>query len=164
VSVPETFFIKVTSKDVGKQMVHREFGSSIAIYKLLPEFVPKPSTWGSYQKIPETYFFLCHFKKMTKKLLDPKEFAVRLETLHRDSKSPIGKFGFYINNCVGNLFLKNDWDESWEKFFSKNMRHTLELELAARGPEPEFETLVPALFEKVIYRVYRGHWKVKDDQ
>jgi fructosamine-3-kinase len=56
---------------------------------------------------------------------------------------------------MGNLSLCNEWEENWEKFFTRNMRHTLKLELAAQGPELEFETLLPILFDKVIPRLLR---------
>ncbi|KAF6235864.1 hypothetical protein HO173_006060 [Letharia columbiana] len=35
------------------------------------------------------------------------------------------------------------------------MRRALNLELEAKGPDPEFDTLVPALFDKVISRLLR---------
>jgi protein-ribulosamine 3-kinase len=151
----ESFFIKVTSKDVGKQMMHGEFESSLEIYRLLPDFIPEPIAWGSYRSMPDTHFFLCKFREMTEDLPSPHKFAARLAALHQNSKSPEGKFGFYVNNCMGNLSLSNEWEGSWEKFFTRNMRHTLKLELAAQGPEPEFETLVPVLFDKVIPHLLR---------
>lgn len=151
----ESFFIKVTSKDIGKQMTQGEFESSLEIHKLLPDFIPEPIAWGSYMTVPETYFFLCRFKEMKTDLPSPYDFAARLAALHQNSKSPEGKFGFHVDNCMGNIPLNNGWEDSWEKFFAKNMRHTLQLELAAQGPDIQFETLVPILFEKVIPRLLR---------
>ena len=151
----ESFFIKVVSKNVGKQMVHGEFKSALEIYMTLPEFIPEPIAWGSYHSDPDTHFFLCKFKEMTGDLPKPNELAPRLAALHQNSKSPEGKFGFHIDNYMGNLPLINGWEDSWEDFFTKNMRHTLQSELAAHGPEPEFEKLVPVLFEKVIPRLLR---------
>lgn len=136
-------------------MMHGEFESSLEIYKLLPDFIPEPIAWGSYRSMPDTHFFLCKFREMTEDLPSPHKFAARLAALHQNSKSPEGKFGFYVNNCMGNLSLSNEWEGSWEKFFTRNMRHTLKLELAAQGPEPEFETLVPVLFDKVIPHLLR---------
>lgn len=37
----------------------------------------------------------------------------------------------------------------------KNMKQVLELELETKGPDPEFDMLVPALFDKVIPRLLR---------
>lgn len=146
----QSFFIKVTSKDVARQMMHGEFESSLAIYRMLPDFIPKPIAWGSYKTIPATHFFLCEYKELTEELPSPQKFAARLAALHQNSKSLMNKFGFHINTSMGNLSLRNEWEESWETFFTRNMRHTLDLELAAQGPEPEFGTLVPVLFDKVI--------------
>lgn len=136
-------------------MMHGEYESTLAIHSLIPRFVPEPIAWGSYDNVPDTHFFLCEFKEMTEELPSPQKFAARLSSLHQRSISPTGKFGFHINNCMGNLPLLNDWEESWEVFFTKIMRHTLDLELAAQGPEPEFDTLVPMLFDRVIPRLLR---------
>lgn len=136
-------------------MMHGEFESSLEIYKLLPDFIPEPIAWGSYQTVDDTHFFLCRFRDMTEDLPAPHKFAARLAALHQNSKSSEGKFGFHVNNFKGNLSLSNEWEESWEKFFTRNMRHTLNLELAAQGPEPEFDTLVPVLFDTIIPRLIR---------
>ena len=48
-----------------------------------------------------------------------------------------------------------EWEESWETFFAKSMRWALQLELQAKGHDPEFDVLVPILFEKVIPRLLR---------
>jgi hypothetical protein len=50
------FFMKVASKAQGKNMVRGEFGSMKAIYTLLPEFTPKPITWGTYETVSDTHF------------------------------------------------------------------------------------------------------------
>lgn len=149
----ESFFIKVTSKDTGKQMMHGEFESSLEIYKIIPDFIPEPIAWGSYHTVPDTYFFLCKFREMTGSSPRPYELAARLAALHQNSKSPEGEFGFHVDNFMGNLPLSNGGEKSWEKFFTKSMRHTLKLELDAQGPEPEFDTLVPVLFDTVIPRL-----------
>jgi protein-ribulosamine 3-kinase len=44
---PKAFFVKVLSKEVGKNMVHGEFESMKAIHSLLPDFAPKPIAWGT---------------------------------------------------------------------------------------------------------------------
>ncbi|MCJ1356773.1 MAG: hypothetical protein MMC33_006769 [Icmadophila ericetorum] len=151
----QTFFIKVLSKDVGKNMVHGEFESMKAIYKLLPEFAPKPIAWGTYETIPETHFFLCEFREMIDDMPDPHKFAVRLAALHQNSKSPNGKFGFHLTTYSGNLPQMTEWEESWEAFFTKNLKWALKLELEAKGPDAEFDVLLPVLFDKVIPRLLR---------
>jgi len=152
---PLSFFIKVISDDVGRKMMHGEYESMKAIHKLQPDFVPKPIAWGTYESVPNTHFFLCQFKDMTDEMPDPDQFTARLAALHQNSESPNGQFGFHITTYSGNLPQINDWETSWETYFTKSMRLAFELEFEAKGPDPEFDTLVPVLFEKVIPRLLR---------
>jgi protein-ribulosamine 3-kinase len=72
---PKTFsFFKVVSKELGKNMVHREFESIDAIYTLLPDFAPRPIAWGTYETIPEAHFFLCSYHDI-KDMPDPHKFT-----------------------------------------------------------------------------------------
>lgn len=43
-------------------MMHGEFESMSALYTIVPDFVPKPLAWGSYQNMEEVHFFLCDFE------------------------------------------------------------------------------------------------------
>lgn len=152
---PKTFFIKVISKELGKNMVHSEFESMKTIHTLLPDFAPKPIAWGTYETIPDTHFFLCDYREMLDEMPDPHKFASRLAALHQNSVSPNGKFGFHINTYSGNLPQMNEWEDSWETFFAKSLRKALDLELEAKGDDPEFHILVPIIFDKVIPRLLR---------
>lgn len=152
---PQTFFIKVISNERGKKMMHWEFESMSAIHTVLPNFAPKPVAWGTYETISETHFFLCQFREMIDEMPDPHRFTARLAALHEKSKSPEGKFGFHVATYTGNLPQNNKWEASWETCFTKSMRQALDLELEAKGPDPEFNTLIPVLFEKVIPRLLR---------
>ena len=124
-----------------------------AIHTLLPDFTPKPIAWGTYETVPNTYFFLCQFRDMVDEMPDPHRFATRLAALHQNSKSPQGKFGFHVTTYTGNLPQINEWEASWEVYFTKSMRRALDLEIEAKGTDSEFDTLVPALFDKVIPRL-----------
>lgn len=152
---PQSFFIKVISKELGKNMVHGEFESMKAIYTLLPDFAPKPIAWGTYGTILDTHFFLCQYREMMEEMPDPHKFSARLAALHQNSKSPNGQFGFHTTTYSGNLPQMNEWEENWETYFTKSMRWALKVELEAKGPDPEFEVLVPVLFDKVIPRLLR---------
>ena len=147
--------MKVVSKEVGKQMMNGEFESMAAIYSLLPDFVPQPIAWGTYETVQDVHFFLCEYREMTEELPDAHEFGARLAALHQNSKSPNGKFGFHISTFNGNLSQDNNWEESWEVYFTKIMRHALEHEIASQGPDPEIDKLVPVIFDKVIPRLLR---------
>lgn len=152
---PISFFIKVLAKENGKNIVYGEFESIKEIYTLLPDFAPKPIARGTYKSIPDMHFFLCEYREMVNDMPDPHKFTARLAELHQKSKSPNGKFGFHVTAYSGNLPQKTDWEESWEVFFLKIMRQALELELQAKGLDPELEVLVPILFDKVIPRLLR---------
>jgi protein-ribulosamine 3-kinase len=136
-------------------MLSSEFESMKAIYRLAPDFAPKPIAWGIYESIPDTYFFMSEFRDMLPDMPDPDSFAARLSALHQASRSPTGKFGFHVTTHAGNLPQYTGWEDSWETFFSKSMRQALDLEIKAKGYDPEFDTLVPAIFDKVIPRLLR---------
>lgn len=149
------FFIKILFGETGKKMVHSEFESMKAIYALTPDFAPKPVAWGTYESAPDTHFFLCEFCEMNDAMPDPSAFTSRLARLHQTSMSPNDKFGFHMTTYSGNLPQMTDWETSWESFFSKNLRFALELETEAKGHDPDFDELVPAIFDKVIPRLLR---------
>ena len=141
--------------DRGKHMMHGEFESMKIIHTYMPDFAPRPIAWGTYTSIPNTHFFLCDYKKMIDEMPDPHKFASRLAALHQNSASPNGKFGFHVTNYSGNLPQMNEWEASWEVYFAKCLRKALDLEREAKGDDPEFQVLVPVIFEKVIPRLLR---------
>lgn len=151
----KSFFIKVISDAVGKNMVHSEFECTKAIHALLPDFTPKPIAWGTYDTIKDTHFYLCDFREMIYEMPDPHKFGARLAALHQSSRSPENKFGFHMTTYNGNLPQLGQWESSWETYFTKSLRLALELECAAKGPSSEFETLLPVLFDKVVPRLLR---------
>lgn len=136
-------------------MVHGEYESMKAIYTALPEFAPKPLSYGAYKKSPNTYLFLCEYIEMKGEMPGPDAFGARLAALHKLSSSPTGKFGFHLPTYSGNVPQKNEWEDRWENFFARNMRWALECEIKAKGADPQFDQLVPILFDRVIPRLLR---------
>ncbi|KAJ5471630.1 hypothetical protein N7530_008987 [Penicillium desertorum] len=151
----QRFFMKVLLEERGRAMVHGEFESMTAIYNLIPNSVPKPIGWGTYETIPDTHFFLCEFKDIDQELPDIRKFTERLGALHKNSKSPTGKFGFHVPTYNGNLSQHTEWSDSWEIFFAKALRHALMHEISARGPSEEIDILSPVMFDIVIPRLLR---------
>ena len=149
----QTFFVKVVSGETGRKMMYSEYECTKAIHNLMPDFVPKPIAWGTYETVPDTHFLLSEFREMIDEMPDPDKFATRLVSLHQNSESPEGKFGFHMNTYMGNLPQLEGWETSWEIYFTKLLRLALDLEVAAKGPDPEFEVLLPPLFEKVVPRL-----------
>jgi fructosamine-3-kinase len=137
------------------KIVHGEFESMSAIHRVLPRFVPKPIAYGTYSTDPDTHFFICEFRDMTKDMPDPDQFAAALSTLHQKSQSPTGMFGFHVTTYAGNLPQMVTWDKSWESFFAKSLRNALDQEIDVKGSDEEFDVLIPALFNKVIPRLLR---------
>ncbi|KAF7535054.1 hypothetical protein G7054_g5732 [Neopestalotiopsis clavispora] len=151
----KSLFIKVMLGETGRNMVLSEFESAKAMHDLQPHLVPRPISWGTYESVPDTHFFLCEFREMVNEMPDPHKFAAQLAALHQDSQSPTGKFGFHVTTYSGNLPQVTDWEDSWETFFTKSLKLALKLELRAKGPNTEFDTLLPVLFETVIPRLLR---------
>ncbi|KAL9046306.1 MAG: hypothetical protein Q9214_000828 [Letrouitia sp. 1 TL-2023] len=155
----QSFFIKVISGELGRNMMYGECESMRAIHALVPDFVPEPVAWDTYTSVPDTHFFLCEYREMMDEMpADPYPFTAALAALHQNSRPPPemeGKFGFHITMYSGNLPQVVEWEASWETFFAKSMKLALELELKAKGPDPDFDVLVPILFEKVIPRLLR---------
>ncbi|QMW37278.1 hypothetical protein G4B11_000514 [Aspergillus flavus] len=56
---------------------------------------------------------------------------------------------------IGNLPQMTEWEDSWETFFAKSLKKALDLEIKAKGPDPELDHLLPLLFDKVIPRLLR---------
>lgn len=135
--------------------MHSEFESMKVIHDVVPDFAPRPVAWGTYQTVPDTHFFLCEFRNFDTEIPGPEAFTARLAELHENSQSPNGKFGFHVTTYAGNLPQMVEWESSWETFFAKSLRHALDLEIKAKGPDPELEKLLPVLFSRVIPRLLR---------
>ncbi len=93
---PQSYFIKVVSADLGKNMVMGEFESMETMYRAAPDFIPRPVAWGQYAEVPDTYFLLDEYRDMIDDMPDPTNFAYWLAKLHQRNPSPSGKFGFHM--------------------------------------------------------------------
>ncbi|KAI0393533.1 fructosamine kinase [Xylariaceae sp. FL0594] len=148
------FFMKVSAGDSGRAMLRGEYEGMLAIHDTVPDFAPKPIAWGEFRDEPGTYFFICEFIEMKEGELPPvNEFCRQLAKLHRESVSPTGKFGFDVVTCNGATPQTVDWEDSWEVFFSRGLRHMLELDLKVNGPQPELVTAITPVFDVVIPRL-----------
>ena len=147
--------VKLSVGDHGREALKGEFEGTAAIYSVTPEFVPKPIAWGAYESTRDTYFYICKFHELDLELPDPEDFCSTLATLHQDSASPNGRYGFHVTTYNGDVPQKNDWEDSWEVFFSRGLKHIFELNFQRGGPCKEFDELMPDLFGKVIPRLLR---------
>jgi hypothetical protein len=65
-----------------------------ALYDVMPDIVPKPLGWETYENQHDVHFFLCNFNEMTDDIPDVTNFPSMLAQLHKNGVSPNGKFGF----------------------------------------------------------------------
>lgn len=136
-------------------MARGEYKSMTAIYAVTPDFIPRPIAWGSYEAIEGTHFFMCEYRDMSTDMPKALEFTSSLARLHKDSTPPSRKFGFSVQTFAGNLPQQVEWEDSWEVFFSKSLRHALDLEIERKGNSPEIDLLAPVIFDRVIPRLLR---------
>jgi protein-ribulosamine 3-kinase len=138
-------------------MMMGEFESATALWKSLPDFIPRPIAWGTYLTDPNNHFYLCDFHDMTDELPDVAKFCAKVARLHLNSipQSPNGQYGFHTTTYVGKIPQDNTWCDSWEDFFKKGFKHHLELEEQVQGPDEQMRELSKAMIEKVIPRLLR---------
>lgn len=149
------YFLKVATGDNGRHMMYGEFEAMKAIKAVTPEFCPTPYTCGTYQNIPDTHFFLCEFVEMGQSPPPAARFCRTLAKLHRESKSPNGKFGFWTTTCNGNVPQDNGWSDSWEEFFTRGFKHMVKQFHERAGKDDELDQILIPFYEKVIPRLLR---------
>ncbi|KAI0869002.1 Fructosamine kinase-domain-containing protein [Hypoxylon argillaceum] len=153
--VNQTYFLKTSFGERGKKMMSGEFYCMMKIYDIMPDFVPRPISWGTYSSIPDVHFFLCDFRPMTNALPDLENFPAKVAAMHHAGVSPNGKFGFDVTTFHGNTPIEHGWSETWEEYFKRTTRVLFELEQEAQGPNEQIKTLMVPFFEKVIPRLLR---------
>jgi protein-ribulosamine 3-kinase len=126
-----------------------------AIHEIVPGFVPTPIDNGSLTSIPNMHYYLCRFHDLVEELPEPEDFCVKVASLHRNSVSKTGKFGFEVVTYNGDLPQRNDWAEKWEEFFANGIKHMLNLNIERGGQWPEMEALKSEMLSKVIPRLLR---------
>lgn len=138
-------------------MFQGEFEGMSVIYNTVPDFAPKPIAWGQCQNDTTMFFFLSEYIEMSQggQVPECESFCAKVAELHKNSPSPTGKFGFPVVTCNGNIPQANDWEASWEVFFTKGLRHMLALDIAKNGDQPELVKAIQPVFDKVIPRLLR---------
>jgi len=151
------FFLKIGKDDFSRDMLRSEYDGVNALYRIVPELVPRPIAWGAYVSKPDTFFFLADFIPMLEELPDPELFCTMLARLHRDSipLSSNGKFGFHVTTYSGTMPQDVTWCDTWEESYARALRSFAEQESKAQGLSEEMEQLYPKLFDQVIPRLLR---------
>ena len=114
-----------------------------------------PIAYGTLDLDPSSSFFLTAYLNLSKEVPGPAQLAEVLKKLHGESASPTGKFGFHVPTFNGVVPLVNDWCDTWEEYFARQLRADIEWEHSIRGPDPEFDATADEFFEKVIPRLLR---------
>ncbi|KAK4201516.1 major facilitator superfamily domain-containing protein [Triangularia verruculosa] len=148
------YFIKVAYGEHGRIMLNGEAVSSKMIYDLMPDFIPKPVGFGNYKQASDAYFYLSEFVDMDVNTPpDPVEWTGRLAKMHKQSRSPTGKFGFPVTTCDGKTAHTVDWEESWATFYRKLLLGVCKLDVEANGSWPELELATKQVADAVIPRL-----------
>jgi protein-ribulosamine 3-kinase len=83
------------------------------------------------------------------------EPVVKLHTRSM-GRSPTGKFGFPVPTRFGHLAQDNDWEGSWEVWWTRHMRFVLDREEQVRGAHtPEDRQVRDDFVDKVLPRYLR---------
>jgi hypothetical protein len=80
----------------GQAQAVGEYESSKALFSIIPSNIPRPVAVGTLASNPRKHFLLVEFKDMANELLPVPDFAAVIATLHQQSSSPNGKFGFEV--------------------------------------------------------------------
>jgi protein-ribulosamine 3-kinase len=148
------YFLKCAAEDRGRVMMEGEHNATSELYKAMPNFVPKPISWGRYRVgNPDTYYFLSDFIDMNDRVPEPNQLCSKLAQLHRNSVSPTGKFGMHATTCQGRTPQAVSWESSWTEFFSNLLQHVADLDLETNGYWEELDLLEKRIFTSVIPRL-----------
>ncbi|KAF8866171.1 hypothetical protein BDZ45DRAFT_700792 [Acephala macrosclerotiorum] len=138
------YFMKVATGDVGLGMLRGEYHGVSALYKFVPEGVPRPIAHGTYKADQNTHFYLCDFIDMIEGLPDIRKFCAMLAKLHHDSmvsEDAPTEFGFPVVTYEGNMY--------------QDVTCFVDQERISQGPSKELDELLFPLIEKVIPRLLR---------
>lgn len=151
--------IQAASGPGGFEQIQAHWYSESSLYQYIPEYVPQPVAFGTYISRPETHFLLLKFIDMIDDdIPEPKLYMAPLIllTLRSVGKSPTGKFGFCVNTRFANMSQTNDWEESWEVWWTKHMRMVVAREEEIRGTHtPDNKQLVNSFLDQVLPRYLR---------
>lgn len=132
-----------------------EYEGCKALYKALPDNVPRPVATGVLAGDPTKHFYLAEFRHMSDEMPRTPELVAVVAKLHQSTESPNGKFGFHVTTCGGNYPVDTSWCDTWEEFFTRIMKHTMEKERLIHGPNDELDRLSPMILQRVIPRLLR---------
>ncbi|KAI0518491.1 Fructosamine/Ketosamine-3-kinase [Xylaria bambusicola] len=131
-------------------MMKGAFEAENALYDVIPEYVPRPVSYGTYMTHPDLHFYICDFVDLVDEVPSPAVWAEAAATLHKRSRWPTGQFGFHCPGHVANVLIDNIWDSSWESVWTHQMRSLLRQDEAIHGVDEKYSELQATFFDVVI--------------
>ncbi|KAI1368854.1 Fructosamine/Ketosamine-3-kinase [Xylaria arbuscula] len=131
-------------------MMKGAFEAENALYDFIPEYVPRPVSYGTYMSRPDLHFYICDFVDLVEEVPSPTAWAEAAAALHKRSRWATGQFGFHCPTHVGNVLIDNIWDSSWEAVWTHQMRSLLHQEEAIHGVDEKYSELQTTFFDVVI--------------
>ncbi|KAF1913117.1 Fructosamine kinase-domain-containing protein [Ampelomyces quisqualis] len=156
---PKDYFVKCAVGEEGAMMLNGECKSLEAIAEVIKGLVPVVHGSGAFHLHgvqSKIHFMVEDFLNLKDTLPDPRSFASVLVQMHRQSRSPTGKFGFDVTTCDGPLPHPVEWEQDWAIFFAKLLRTRVDMDAAACGPWPELERVADHVISKVVPRLLRS--------
>ncbi len=153
----QSYFVKMYTVPRALEIARGEFESTQQLAAVLPDNVPTVVAYGVCANDPNRAFFLADFRgmnDMTDEVPGVTEIATIVAKLHQQP-SPNGKFGFHVTTFGGKHASDNSWCDTWEEFFTRATKDTMEGELAIHGPDEELQRLSEEILAKVIPRLIR---------
>jgi fructosamine-3-kinase len=153
-----SLFMKVATGDGGLGMLRGEYHGVSALYKIIPNGIPRPIAWGNYDADPNSHFYLCDFVDMVEELPDIQQFCRLLAKLHHDSmvaEDAPQEFGFPVVTYEGSMYQDVTWCKTWEEAFVLHLKAFAHQERVSQGPSDDLDQLLPPFIEKVIPRLLR---------
>jgi protein-ribulosamine 3-kinase len=136
-------------------MAQAEYEGQKALSAIIPENVAPPSAWGLFQEDSTKAFFLTRFRNLHEGSPPAAPFLEVLKKLHQTSASPTGKFGFPVPTFFGPPPMINDWTDSWEEYFGRQLRADVSFAQSTYGDDSELASLTEEFIEKVVARLLR---------
>lgn len=120
----------------------------------MPEFVPKPITWGRFKKdSPKTFFYLMEYVELGPRVLKPPDFCRLLAQLHTLIIYPTGQFGFHQVTFQGPNPQNTTWASNWCTYFTRLLTEWLDREIPLNGPRPEYEATYKDFIQRTIPQI-----------
>ncbi|CAG9978528.1 unnamed protein product [Clonostachys byssicola] len=148
------FFIKILDREDARELAEGEFESMTLMHELIPEAIVPPIAWGMFETDNSKAFYLTYFRDLDKKH-PPDDSLIRLISKIHEKESPTGKFGFHVPTFYGCRKVDNTWCQSWEEFFSRELRSSINFAQAVLQHDEELEGLAKTFFDLVVPRLLR---------